>query len=65
LINFERNKDRVEIGIQRFHAGIRNAKASKLKYIQLNQRLKILEQNYNSNNSVIDYLRGISNNFEL
>jgi len=62
---FRKEQHRVEIDIQRFHAGIRNAKASKLKYIQLNQRLKILVQNYNSNNSVINYLRGISNNFEL
>ena len=62
---FRKEQDRVEIDIQRFYAGIRNAKASKLNNIQLNQRLKILVQNYNSNNSVIDYLRGISNNLEL
>jgi len=43
---FRKEQERVEIDI-RFHARIRNAKASKLNNIQLNKRLKILVQSYN------------------
>lgn len=62
--HFRKEQNQMEIQLHRYEAGFRRPEASKNKYVQINNRIRILTQNYNRN-EIINYLRGVSYNLEI
>jgi hypothetical protein len=62
--HFKQEQDHVEQQIERYNAGVRQAEASKTKYVQLNRRLCALIPTYGQK-PLLDFLRAVSYNLTL
>lgn len=62
--HFKTEQHQVQIKLDRYNSGFRQPEASKSKYVLINRRIKTLVQNYNRMDH-INYLQGLSHNFEL